>query len=51
MSFKEPSDKQAQSVVGKPVAQKVMERLKTIELILKWEGAINGTQLARWFGI
>lgn len=51
MSFKESLDKQSESVVRRPVAQKVTERLRTIELILKWEGAINGTQLAQWFGI
>jgi|7_EtaG_2_1085326.scaffolds.fasta_scaffold50013_2 predicted DNA-binding transcriptional regulator YafY len=51
MSITSPSGTQAETETKKPVAQKVMERLRTIELILKWEGAINGTQLAQWFGI
>lgn len=51
MSIQESSGGQSGSDIKRPVAQKVMERLRTIELVLKWEGAINGTQLSQWFGI
>lgn len=51
MSCEKSSDKNSGPDNQKPVAQKVMERLRTIELVLMWEGAINGTQLSEWFGI
>lgn len=38
-------------VASRLIPKRVLVRLQTIEVVLSWEGAVNGQQLSKWYGI